>query len=679
MYSRCVYLLIVTIATICPPGRAAKPKANFFVAPEGNDRWSGRLPEPNAQRSDGPLATISGAQQAVRRLISEQPRRQSPVVVAIRGGEYRLSEPIVFQPQDSGTPDCPIRYEAYGDEQPVFSGGRRIGGWKQVAAGLWAARVPEVKAGKWYFHQLFVDGRRAVRARGPNTGFYEALKPIQPKSGAGFYFEPGHIKNWGNLDDVDVILLHHWDESHLPVASVDEDANLVRFIGEKFHYYAGWRDASRYYVENVFEEMDAPGEWYLNRETGLLYYRPRVDQDMRRAEVIAPVLTTLLCFAGDKTPEELVSDVQLKGLAFRHADWVRRDVAFTEGQAAVGLGAAVEMKGAVRCSLEDCQIAHVGNNAIWLRSSCQKNQVMGCDLHDLGAGGVMIGQMSKVERDIEEARENLVADCHIHHGGIVWHSGVAVWINRSGHNRVAHNHVHDFHYTGISVGMQWRDYDNRCRDNIVEFNHIHHVCNVMSDGGGIYTMGNMPGTVLRNNLIHDIYGCRINRGIFLDGASGGILVRDNVVYRTLFGPLDPYTENTTTPNIYVNNIWAFPKNSQMAWNRRADCSNRAHHNIVYGVQAITFQIVKKRPPEKYANLVNDNLYWHPQAAMTFNKQAFDRWQATGFDTRSVVADPLFADPQNGDFSLPADSPAINIGFKPIDTSMVGPRRTQKWR
>jgi len=656
----------------------------FYVSPDGNDEWSGKQLEPNTAGTDGPFASITRARDAIRELRVEA-QLPGPITIMLRGGTYWLSEPLVFEPQDSGSEECSISYEAYGDERPIFSGGRPITGWQEAADGLWAAAVPAAQSGDWYFHQLFVNGRRAIRARAPNEGFYEAAKPIEPKSGKGFYFQPGHIKIWERISDVDVVLLHHWDASRLPIEYIDEAANLVTFVGKRFHYYAGWRNASRYYVENAFELLDAPGEWYLNRDTGVVYYRPRPGEDMTQAEVVAPVLNTIVRFAGDWHSGRLVSHIHLRGIALHHADWVRRDVAFTEGQGACRLDAAVEMTSAVNCSFEDCEIAHVGENAFWVRSGCQKNRIVGCHIYDLGGSGVMIGQMSKVTSDIEEARENELSDCHIHDGGIIWKSGVAIWINRSGYNLISHNHVHNFDYTGISVGMQWQDYDSRCRDNVVEFNYIHHVCEVMADGGGIYTMGNMPGTVLRNNLIHDVYGdeytprlCR-NRGIFLDGASGGLLIRDNIVYRTLGGPLDPYTENTKTPNTYENNIFALPRQGSMSWNRRADNNNPTHHNIVYAVKTVNFHIGQQRPPERYAELVNDNLYYHPGGQMRFNNKAFGQWQALGFDTRSIVADPLFTDPENGDFSLPIDSPAWDIGFEPIDMSTVGPRRELKWQ
>jgi len=647
---------------------AAKPvRTAFYVAPDGNDQWSGTRDASNAGGTDGPFASLARARNAVRQLKAEHGEALS-VRIFIRGGTYWLTEPIVFEPQDSGTARRPVLYEAYHNEQPVFSGGRRITGWQEVEDGLWTVTIPEVKAGDWYFRQLFVNGRRAIRARVPNQGeYYEAVKPIHPEDPSGFYFQPGEIKTWDNLGDVEVVLYHHWDTSRLKIAKVNEAENLVTFL-KPAHYYVGWRNASRYFVENVFEELDAPGEWYLNRERGILYYRPRLGEDMTQAEVIAPVLNNLISFSGDAGKDELVSHIRLRGIALRHS-----------------VGTAVELRSAVDCRLEQCEVAHVGGSAVVISSRSQKNRIVACHIYDMGGNGVSIPGSKNINTPlISQTRENQVTDCHIHHGGMIRFRDRGISIGYSGHNLIAHNHVHDFDYIGIVVGVNWRDYENLCRNNIVEFNYIHHVMKVLTDGGAIYTMGNIPGTILRNNLIHDVYGDKYtprtrshNRGIFLDGMSGGILIENNIVYNTLHAPLDPYTENTQSPNTYVNNIFALPGYAIMSWSRRADNNNPAHHNIVYGVEQIRYEKAQSAP-EKYTRLVNDNLYWHPTAEMTFNKETFAEWQAAGFDTRSIIADPLFADPEHGDFSLPPDSPAWDIGFQPIDMSTVGPRRPLKW-
>ena len=141
------------------------------MTPEGNDAWSGRLEASNADKSDGPLRTLQGARDAVRRWKAANGLSE-PVRVVVAGGKYDLREPLVFQPEDSGTEACPIVYEAAAGGRPLFSGGRAISGFRPVDGGIWQTQIPDVKNGSWYFEQLFVNGRRATRSRSPNRFYY---------------------------------------------------------------------------------------------------------------------------------------------------------------------------------------------------------------------------------------------------------------------------------------------------------------------------------------------------------------------------------------------------------------------------------------------------------------------------------------------------------------------------
>ena len=214
----------------------------------------------------------------------------------IAEGTYCLTETLVLEPQDSGTADCPITYAALAGARPIISGGRTITGWKQQEAGLWTAEVPEASGRKWPFRQLWVNGRRAVLARSPNEGFYRIVgaagPTVDPATGkerdsskSAFRFQPGDIRNWSDLGDANVTVFFHWETGMLRLKSVDEQTSTVTFTGEfKWPFWG----RQRYYVENVFEALDAPGEWYLNGVEGRLYYRPRPGEDMSQAVVVVP-------------------------------------------------------------------------------------------------------------------------------------------------------------------------------------------------------------------------------------------------------------------------------------------------------------------------------------------------------------------------------------------------------
>jgi hypothetical protein len=194
--------------------------STLYVSPTGSDAWSGRLERPNGAKTDGPLASLQGARDAVRRLKAAGPLKE-PVRVLVAAGTYPLTEPLTFTPEDSGTEFCPIVYQAASEVRPVFTGGRAITGLKPGPDGAWVAEVPEVKAGRWYFEQLWVNGKRAVRARSPNAFYYYMAKKapygLDPATGQpadlanrAFIARPGDVKPWPNLKDVTLVAYHAW-------------------------------------------------------------------------------------------------------------------------------------------------------------------------------------------------------------------------------------------------------------------------------------------------------------------------------------------------------------------------------------------------------------------------------------------------------------------------------------
>jgi hypothetical protein len=247
MSKRVLFLNAVALAFACHVAIAA----DFHVSPEGNDAWSGRLEQPNRARTDGPLASLAGARDAIRKIkASGTPQR--PIRVLIRSGQYAVTDPLVFEPRDSGTEQCPITYLGDPGKRPTISGGREITGWKKQGD-RWVAHIPDVEAGKWTFAALWVNGARRTRARMPNEGyFYTAGKapPIadsktgKPVSSAhlAFRFKPGDIKQFSNLDDAVVVVYQSWEVGHQRIASVNEPKRVVTFrspLPWAFDYWGG--------------------------------------------------------------------------------------------------------------------------------------------------------------------------------------------------------------------------------------------------------------------------------------------------------------------------------------------------------------------------------------------------------------------------------------------------------
>jgi hypothetical protein len=655
---------------------SAKP-ITFYLATNGHDRWSGQLAKPKRDGADGPFATLPAALNAARAARARAGNASSPISILLRGGTYELSEPILLTPEDSGaSADTPLTLAAYHDEVPVFSGGQHITGWAPVAGrpGLWQAAVPAVREGRWCFRSLFANGQRLPRARTPNQGFFRIQGESPQDKPVKLKFKPGDIKKaWADDGDVEVVAFLAWSDLRMQIRSVDESTRVAVLSGDP---QPSNREANaQYFVENAPDALDTPGEWYLDRRRGVVLYWAKAGEDPNQLEVVAPRLPDLMRFQGDFSNKRPVRHVVLRGLTFAYTDWTLGERGYADTQAAFGIRGDLRAEAAVDCIVEGCRFAHLAGYAVELGRGCQRWRVAGNEMFDLGAGGVRLGEPGARSDSFEWNREHLVTDNHIHRLGRVYAPAIGVLILQSGQNRVAHNHIHDLYYTAVSVGWNWGYQETPCRDNVIEFNHLHDIGqSLLSDMGAVYTLGIQKGTVIRNNLIHDVnaftYG---GWGLYTDEGSTDIVLENNVVYRTKSAG---FHQHYGRDNVVRNNVFAFGKEHQLMRSREEEhLSFTFERNLVYFDSGDLLGSTWSNNRFK----MESNLYFDARSeaspdSLRFKDATLAQWRQRGHDRNSLVADPLFRAPAKFDFRLKPGSPAFKLGFQPIDLSTVGVRK-----
>jgi len=658
---------------------------------------------------------MAGARDGVCKYKESQSKNKAaspqPVVVSIRAGTYSVAGPIRFTPRDSGSFAAPITYRAYPHEHPAIDGSRPITGWRQEGP-LWVAQVDDVRDGKWTFSSLWADGRRCQPARTPNPvhpwgdnpapgDTFHAAGPVpespapqtpaaagsapktsppkgkRPNSKTRFRYHPGDLTHSDSLGDAVVVVYHSWATSLLRVKKLDEAHHIVEFTGPARWRFGRWQPDQRYFVEHLFDALDAPGEWYLNRKTGQLFYWPRKGEVLGRTRMVAPVANQLLLLAGNPAQGHYVQHLAWDGLTFRHTEYGIGPAGHSDSQAAFAVSAAIEATGARHCHFRNCTLTGISNHGLWFRSGSQDCSLTHSELFDLGAGGVRIGEGSSPRTPEEAVLRNVVDNCWIHEGGRIFRSAVGVWIGRSSANRVSHNEISNFRYTGVSVGWSWGYAASSANHNRIVANHIHHIgLGQLNDMGGIYTLGVSPGTVLRENVIHDVrshprlYG---GWGLYTDEGSSNILLENNLVYRTTTGG---FHQHYGRDNRVRNNIFAFSQGPQIIRSREEP------HNSFFFERNIVYFNNGKLLGSTWKNghwTMDYNCYWDSSGKpLQFAGRTWPQWRAEGHDTHSLVADPLFVAPDQDDFHLRADSPALSLGFVPWETNRAGLVGEPEW-
>ena len=590
-----------------------------------------------------------------------------PVTLRLGGGRHQLAAPLVLTKEDAG-----LVMEAAPGAVPVLTGSAALKGWTLTdpARRLWQCAVAEARspgAGKapaWEPRQLFLDGRRLTRARHPDTGWL-----VTP---GGFTLLDGRTRLPLPADGVrsdwltgggELVFTAKWVTLRSrPVSILDGNAgveiaaaNPRPYLSEKEHWFA-W--------ENTAQAMDKPGEWRLDTDTGSIQLLAPEGFDPDKQAVHAPRLDHVLAVDG-------ADGVVLRGLTFCETDYTWPWSGRYDAQAACDLRGLVRVRNARGGTVDACTFTNGGGYGLDLGSGSTAWTVRRCAVEEMGAGGVRIGEMAT---DGPRCGGHTVEDCRVLRYGRLHPAGVGMIIFQSDGNRLLHNEIAHGFYSGFSVGWTWGYRESPCHHNEIAWNRVHDIgFGVLSDMGGIYTLGPQEGTVIHHNFFHDItcrhYG---GWGLYTDEGSTGIVLENNVVLRCSSAG---FHQHYGRDNLVRNNLLVSCRDHALMRTREEE------HNSFTFERNVIIAESGDLLGSNWRNgrfVMRRNLWWDRRlgadaAAYRFAGRTWAEWQAAGHDAESRIADPRLADPDKPEKGLAPDSPAIALGWQPLDLSAAGPR------
>jgi len=720
---------IITVTQLVPATEAhGSDTAVFYVSISGSDQWSGRHPAPAVDRQDGPFATLTAARDAIRRLKATD-SLPGAVEVMVLEGTYHLSEPFVLTSEDSGSEKHPITYTAYPSHHPVFSGGRVIQEWKPSAGKIIESHLPDVKAGRWKFRQLFFRGQRQTRARWPNQdladplyggwAFIEPMSPNEKKDPATHRYAADQApRHWSHPEQAEVNLFpwYCWVNDIVPLKTADVAGQTITLANPLHFNFMSVLPGNRFCVENVLEELDQPGEWCLRADTGTLYFWP--PDDVKPGDVIASVIDTLMELRG--TPDAPLRHITISGLTFSHTLSPFPEHLSENFHSPTIRGAGITLEHCDGCRVEGNRFVMLGGDGVRLQGANARNEVVGNEISHVGGAGVVLVSLDKAGNGgdtkdfVDQAVlrrhssrypklvRNVISDNDIHHGGRIKKNcgGVQLYGINSVDNVISHNRIHHM----SDKGMTMQDGFGRF---IVEYNDMDQLGQEIADTGGVmvnrwFVLKDDPelaeGSLIRFNRIRNCIGCgaysekrrpkgegdrttakgRIwtpyyTWGIYFDNSGMENTVYGNIIVSTVLGAVS-LPVGAPKNNRVENNIFVGSTGNQFDL-RMSGENNRFARNIIYYTDPKAMLLAANATTRKAVAECDHNLYFLAtnQEPQVRGIGSLSDWKKLGFDQHSLVADPLFVDAKNGDYRLRPESPAFRLGFRPIPVDKIGPR------
>ncbi|MGE5530722.1 MAG: hypothetical protein ACM3VW_01225 [Bacteroidota bacterium] len=723
--------LVLALGMLAAVSFAQAASFSLYVSPSGSDTAAGTL--------KAPFATLQRAQIEARKL-----RAQGPVTVFVRQGTYQFGKPLAFTAEDSGTIVRTVTYRAYPGETPALIGARPISGFKPWKDNILQCDLKGTPLENVYFRQLFFNGQRQEMARYPNVdrsdphfGKWAYVLATDPAPATNktvsdniartkdhFTATDDVIKpNWTNVQDAQVAIhpAYGWAWNIVGIKSVDDEKNIINLASPVGY---GLMIGDRYFVRNLLEELDAPGEWYLDKRTKMLYFWPP-EPLTEKSVVLAPITDSIITL-------NKAENVTVRGFTIEACD-----------------GNAIMMRDCERTLIGGCTIRNTGAWAVNIVGG-HRSGATGNDIYATGAGGVTInsGDRKTLERGDCYADNNYIH--HIAEFQRTYNTGVK--LDGVG-NRASHNLIHDCYHQAILMGGN---------DNVAEYNIIHHTNLGSEDTGGLYMSSRdftQRGNVIRYNIFHHIGGFgKANSwapvrdgkvlyeypdftwGIYLDAPEVGCTIFGNVLYSV---PVCGMFNHEGRDNTWENNIIVDAPAFRVSSGNYPDLDDLSYSYIKKLREQGGYETYLKHYPE-LATYTDDKATHHTAApgkfirnicyytrdggkmmrdrnkgswgngqlvwTFTGSKATFDGfrfddnivygpadlplkfsltakpdsgkllswedWRKTGQDANSINADPLFVNPATHDYRLKPNSPALKLGFKPIPFDQIGPYKDE---
>ena len=591
-------LFVTAICILCSHWLLA---GEIWISPKGSDFNDGTCQSPKA-------TLTSALRQAREWRRTEDNRIQGGITIYMEGGTYAFYEPVFIRPEDSGTKESPTIIRSVGDEKVILSGGISINGWKKQGK-VWVADVPVFNGRPLDFRQLWVNGKKAVRAR--DVEDFEKMNRIcsVDEKNEILYVPAVSIRrlidNKGNLKAkyAEMVLHQMWCVANLRIRSVEVqgDSAAIRFHQpeSRIQFEHPWPRPmvttdghnSAFYLTNARELQDVPGEWYHDIDARKVYYYPREGEKMQEAEVIVPAVETLVRVEG--TLDRPVCHIRFEKITFSYTTWMRPSekghiplqagMYLTDGyridpkmqrnylnhpldnQGWLGRpAAAVRVAAAKQIDFERCRFEHLGSTGLDYEEAVQGGVVRGCLFRDIAGNGLLVGSFSPAAHEThlpydpadrrEVCTQQHINNCYFTEIGNEDWGCLAIAAGYVGDVNIEHNEISEVPYSGISLGWGWTQTVNCMRNNRVHANLIHHYAKHMYDVAGIYTLGSQPKSYVTENCVHSIYKPGYvhdpNHWFYLytDEGSSFISVRDN------WTEGEKYLQNANGPgNVWENN------------------------------------------------------------------------------------------------------------------------------